>query len=441
MKPRKYTINYYLEFLEEQNTDSLKKDLQEYIDKVIPKINERYKRLKPGEFVDYVAHYEDFYMITTYQIENLEPIAFNIIRYKNGLKHQQYYCKCYKSYFSDETEWKRYKMNFCLKRYCYTGNLKEVLKGTEFEYSSVWELGNNIDIKIRNLLFYCNEKHIREIERLTKLKCYRLAKDVMNGNARFIDNNSNIIKAIGLSSWSQMQYAIEKDMNSDSVMAFINLLKSDIDFKCFDKFKSYFKYYSLPKFDNFSQKSFVQYYLNQIKAKLYKGTFKHFVKDYEDYIYFGRELGYDFNNTKYYKPQNFKIAHDQASLKYQSKKNKKLDSAVRKILKNYTTLVFEKGNYCVVVPKTADDIRLEGINMKNCVGGYVDRVAKGMSIICFIRHKEAPNKSFYTVELKPQTYEIVQCRGYHNETTPEEKQVQAFTRQWRKQVLSKLKIG
>lgn len=236
MKARKYTLNYYLEFLSKQDNSELRLSLKKFIREVIPSIEDRYRKLSKGNFIDYVAHYEDFWMITTYHIENLEPVAFNIVRYRNGVKHQQYYCLCYVSYFSNETEWKCYKMNYWLKRYCYTWNLRELFKGTEYEYSFVWELGNNIDIKIRNLLVWCNQEHIKNIERLTKLKCYRLARDVMNGSGNFIRLDENIIKAIGLSNWRQMQYVVEKDMRVLDVISYSNFCKSGLDNKYFVKF-------------------------------------------------------------------------------------------------------------------------------------------------------------------------------------------------------------
>ena len=161
------------------------------------------------------------------------------------------------------------------------------------------------------------------------------------------------------------------------------------------------------------------------------------LRDYFDYIFNCEELKYDLHNTAITKPYNFKVAHDQAYLKVQSKKNKQLDSAVKKILKTYQSLTFEKDDYCIVVPKLADDIRQEGIDNKNCVGGYVCRVKDGTSIICFVRHSNEKDKSFYTLELNPRTLKVVQCRGYHNEPTPEEDKVQKFVKYWQKNVVMK----
>ena len=78
----------------------------------------------------------------------------------------------------------------------------------------------------------------------------------------------------------------------------------------------------------------------------------------------------------------------------------------------------------LVVPKSADDIKAEGAALHHCVGTYVERVAKGETSIFFIRKKEEPDKSYYTMEWKND--KMWQCRGLHNrDMTPE---VKAFTK-------------
>lgn len=60
---------------------------------------------------------------------------------------------------------------------------------------------------------------------------------------------------------------------------------------------------------------------------------------------------------------------------------------------------FEYGDYKVVIPTTPKDIIDEGLNMSHCVGGYVDRVVDGRDYICFVRHKDTPDKCYITCEV------------------------------------------
>ena len=60
---------------------------------------------------------------------------------------------------------------------------------------------------------------------------------------------------------------------------------------------------------------------------------------------------------------------------------------------------FEYGDYVVVIPTVPTDIVDEGRNMHHCVGGYVDRVVEGNEYICFVRHKDTPDKCYITCQV------------------------------------------
>ena len=42
---------------------------------------------------------------------------------------------------------------------------------------------------------------------------------------------------------------------------------------------------------------------------------------------------------------------------------------------------------------------------------YIDEVVKGKTIIGFIRHKDSPDESLYTVEIDPVTMTVKQFKG------------------------------
>lgn len=60
---------------------------------------------------------------------------------------------------------------------------------------------------------------------------------------------------------------------------------------------------------------------------------------------------------------------------------------------------FAFGDYVVSIPKTTKDIIDEGENMHHCVGSYVNQVLEGGTYICFIRHKDTPNKCYITCQV------------------------------------------
>lgn len=71
-------------------------------------------------------------------------------------------------------------------------------------------------------------------------------------------------------------------------------------------------------------------------------------------------------------------------------------------------LTFSYGNYTIVLPTNTQDLVTEGNEMHHCVGGYIDRVANGNTLIVFVRHKDTPNKCYITAEINPSNGKIGQ---------------------------------
>ena len=86
--------------------------------------------------------------------------------------------------------------------------------------------------------------------------------------------------------------------------------------------------------------------------------------------------------------------------------------------------------YMIVLPKSADDLKEEGRTLHHCVATYAERVAKGQTMILFVRKVEEPEKPFFTMEWKD--HHVVQCRGSHNCAMP--KDVEAFVKAFEKRM-------
>lgn len=84
-------------------------------------------------------------------------------------------------------------------------------------------------------------------------------------------------------------------------------------------------------------------------------------------------------------------------------------------------LLFEYGNYEVILPKEPQDLVTEGQLMHHCVGGYVDNVLKENTLIVFIRNKANLETPYITCEVKPQNGTIRQYfLAYDNYISSEE---------------------
>ena len=74
---------------------------------------------------------------------------------------------------------------------------------------------------------------------------------------------------------------------------------------------------------------------------------------------------------------------------------------------------FEGSKYLIKYPENPEtELPKEGMSLRHCVSGYVDRQLCGTTNILFLRKKEDPDQSFMTIEVCND--EVVQIHGYAN---------------------------
>lgn len=180
---------------------------------------------------------------------------------------------------------------------------------------------------------------------------------------------------------------------------------------------------------------------------------RNMAKDWLEYLGWCKELKYDLDNMFIYMPTNFKKVHDRTYKEYQelqdriaaeerkrrereaAKRMKRTRQAMEDIFKKNAGVdafaITGKG-LMLMVPKSADEIKAEGTALHHCVGTYVERVAKGETMILFVRKIDAPNEPYYTMEWNGS--KVVQCRGFKNcDMTPE---VKAFMQVFENKMLA-----
>ena len=166
-------------------------------------------------------------------------------------------------------------------------------------------------------------------------------------------------------------------------------------------------------------------------------------RDWMEYLGWCRELRYDLDNMFIYMPNNFKKVHDRTAKEYQALIDKRAMEAKRREAKVAAERLREikKGmeeifkmnegvdafsirgkGLLLVVPSSAEEIKAEGEALHHCVGSYVEKLAKGLTQIFFVRKADAPEKPYFTMEWKDG--HVVQCRGLRNCGMPVE--VKAF---------------
>lgn len=185
---------------------------------------------------------------------------------------------------------------------------------------------------------------------------------------------------------------------------------------------------------------------------------KNMAKDWLEYLDWCKSLKYDLDNMFIYMPKNFKAVHDRTATEYQALQDRKAaaekrrrEAAAKRAMeqtKKAMAEIFKQNEgvdafsirgkgLILVVPQNGDEIRAEGAALHHCVGGYVERVARGETNIFFIRKAGEPDKPYFTMEWR--NNDVVQCRGSYNRDMPPE--VKAFVQAFKKKMLEAIEKG
>lgn len=169
------------------------------------------------------------------------------------------------------------------------------------------------------------------------------------------------------------------------------------------------------EYDFISRERLFRYWMTQ-RAQF--SDARNFLHDYiDDYIPACIELKANLNDTAFKTPKDFKVSHDWILAEQKAQETKIYDALIEALHDSIHSLVeYSDGNFCIVMPRTSEEIVHEGVRQNHCVGRYCERVAKGESVILFVRRAEAPEEAFYTLEIKKdmKRCDVVQCRGFGN---------------------------
>ncbi|HNQ20130.1 MAG TPA: PcfJ domain-containing protein [Bacteroidales bacterium] len=148
----------------------------------------------------------------------------------------------------------------------------------------------------------------------------------------------------------------------------------------------------------------------------YDNPLYHCVNILSDYAKMSSEILKSNKFDKY--PTFLKSRHDIVMMNYKAKedeiKNNKFAEAVVKYEKFDNWSDSKKSEYKIVVPKTPNDLIIEGAKQHHCVASYIDDVCEEKTTILFVRYtdEEKSEESAVTLELK--NNKIMQARRVNN---------------------------
>ena len=316
--------------------------------------------------------------------------------------------------------WRIFTGRYGLQQYyksIYLDNMKDKLKGTQYEYAPLAEaieyLGNN-RIDFLKLL---EKAKYPSFELLMKMGLYKLAVEYpekFNGKGSFEKRfgiNKTYYNFMKKHNISYKELYILKKIKMANIAIIRDILKMS---------------------DSIEDLETVSGYIDLIKLKEYSKKQKRFsIYNYLDYISNLQKLDIPLTK-KMLLPENFDEAHDESV-----KKVKVISSDVIKEKIKHRYIELEKNKYndnifLIRPAKSLEDMKKEAKQQDNCVyKNYSDKYAFGETDIYFMRELKNPNKSLVTVEVK--NGNIRQRYQKWNQAVTNEQD--KFLKQWEKEVL------
>lgn len=139
------------------------------------------------------------------------------------------------------------------------------------------------------------------------------------------------------------------------------------------------------------------------------------ITNYRDYYEMSVDIGYE-RFEKY--PKFLKTYHDVVARNYKLMEDDVLKKKFDDERERFSKLECKMKKFSIVAPKTMSDIVAEGNAQSHCVASYAPKVAKGTTVIMFLRKNDDLDKPLVTVEL--QGDKIVQARGFANRSVDDE---------------------
>lgn len=175
---------------------------------------------------------------------------------------------------------------------------------------------------------------------------------------------------------------------------------------------------------------------------------------YIDYLQMAHARGSDIHDEIIYRNKRWREFHDEyieeenrrraeltamrdaeEARKRKKEYSRKFAGIWRDYKRNKAIFAWEKGEYCILVPRSYAEIIDEGQMQHHCVGScgghYMDNMARRKTWIVFLRRKENPGKPWYTVETDGKT--VLQFYAAYDRQ-PEKKIVQKLLTEWMKLV-------
>lgn len=187
-----------------------------------------------------------------------------------------------------------------------------------------------------------------------------------------------------------------------------NIMKKRIDKQAAEILEKY------PQLDKERLIKYLSKYLEQ------KGYFIS-IRSYLDMLEAEMYLHLDITEEKNAFPHDFEYWHNHYTNQIKLSKSKLIDEGIAAQAVKYQKLEKEVEDLKLILATSTEDLINEGEALHHCVGrmSYNEKMAKGESLILFVRKKEDKETPFVTMEYNPNEKKILQLYGF-KDSDPEE---------------------
>ncbi len=281
----------------------------------------------------------------------------------------------------------------------------DVIAHTGLKYSGAYELSDRYTVHeiLKWLNLYVRHNNA---EYLIKGGFDRIADLLINGQLKLNKihwKENNLLKMLGCRKTDMHSFA---EYDANAIELYRNIIKEEPNIQNASGFVS-----SLSKLGTFVVNEIHDIGVNYRQILKYGENHQRVIL-WKDYLDNCKRLPEGIEELM---PAHLEQAHDRAVEKVAYYTNKAEAEMIAKRAKTLSPLLMSTDSLIMLAPKSGEEIIAEGRILQHCVGGYVRRHARGDTIILFIRHKDKPKIPFFTIEVNPETLEIMQCHGYKNE--------------------------
>lgn len=157
--------------------------------------------------------------------------------------------------------------------------------------------------------------------------------------------------------------------------------------------------------------------------------------EYRDYLRECDQLDIDLTDKAVLFPKDLQAAHQRTMAQVKFEQNKADQKKFQKAVDALEKFAWQQDGLLIRPARKQKELAEEGTALHHCVGGYIQRMAKGETAIFFIRRIEEPDKPYFTLELQKQ--QVIQCRTENNRSYEQFPEIKAFVDRWLEKIVAK----